>query len=184
MSTRDLALGAVVLAVLFTVYAAFYAMTTPAQQMGPGMGGQAVRNSTPPVKGLYKGQSVLFIHTEASDPQVAGMLTRMMGPKVLTVPSLAKIPRALLADVYVFTNGVKGEGPFGFQEDVFDAIPGDARYTPLRAVILVAWKTGSRPRSLRSAKEIQAALRKGEVTLRRPGVVVNMPFLLWPGGQR
>ncbi len=181
---RAVAIGAIVLAVIFTVYAVFYAVTTPAQQMEPGMTGQPAQNLIPPVKGLYKGKEVLFIHTEASDPQVAGMLTRMMGPKVLTVPSLSRIPRALLADVYVSTNGIKGGGPFGFQVDVFDAVPGQARYTPLRGVILVTWQGGARPRLLGSVEEIQAASRKGEIALKRPGVVVNMPMLVWPGGRR
>ncbi len=181
---RPLAISAVALAVLFTVYAAFYAVTTPAQQMTPGMGGQPGQNPIPPVKGLYKGKEILFIHTEASDPQVAGMLTRMMGPKVFTVPSLAQIPKELLASVYVFTNGIKGDGPFGFQVDVFDSVPGEAKYTPLRAVTLVTWKDGSKPRLLGSVEEIQAAARRGEVTQKRPGAVVNMPILSWPGGQR
>jgi hypothetical protein len=181
---RPLAISAVALAVLFTAYTAFYAITTPAQQMTPGMGGPLGQNPTPPVKGLYKGQEILFIHTEASDPQVAGMLTRMMGPKVLTVPSLAKIPQDLLADVYVFTNGLKGDGPFGFQVDVFSAVPGDAQYTPLRSVILVTWREGGKPRVMGSVEEIQAAARTRAIALKRPGVVVNMPIITWPAGQR
>jgi hypothetical protein len=32
---------------------------------------------------------VFFIHTEASDPDVASLLTEMMGPQVMIVPSLA-----------------------------------------------------------------------------------------------
>ncbi len=184
MSTRHLAVGVVALAVLFTAYAVFYAVTTPAQQMAPAPSGSTGQNPTPPVKGLYKGKEILFIHTEASDPQVAGMLTQMMGPKVLTVPSMAKISKDLLAEVYVFANGVKDNGPFGFQVDVFDAVPGEPRYTPLRALTLVTWMDTSRPRVLRSVEEIQAAVRAGEVTLKRPGVVVNMPIVSWPGGQR
>ncbi len=184
MSTRYLAIGAVALAVLLTAYAVFSAVTTPAQQMAPAPSGSTGQNLTPPVKGLYKGKEILFIHTEASDPQVAGMLTQMMGPKVLTVPSMAKISKDLLADVYVFANGVKGGGPFGFQADVFDAVPGDARYTPLRSVIVVTWRGRMTPRLLGSVEEIQAAIRKGEITVKRPGVIVNMPILSWPGGQR
>jgi hypothetical protein len=107
-----------------------------------------------------------------------------MGPKVLVVPSLARVPVDLLADVYVFSNGVKGNGPFGFQEDVFDSVPGDPRYTPLRAVILVTWADGPRPKVLGSVGEIRAAVDKGDVVLKRPGVVVNMPVLIWPGGTR
>lgn len=174
------ALGAVLVAALFTVYAVFSAITsTPARQMGG-----VSQSLTPPVKGLYNGREVQFIHTEASDLQVAEMLTRMMGPKVLVVPSLARVPADLLGDVYVLTNGVKGDGPFGFQVDVFDSVPGDPRYTPLRAVVLVAWKAGVSPRVLGSVQEIRAATDKGEVTVRRPGAVVNMPIIVWPGGSR
>ena len=39
-------------------------------------------------------------------------------------------------------------------------------------------------RTLGSVEEIREAARKGEVTLKQAGVVVNMPILVWPGGQR
>lgn len=91
----------------------------------------------PPVKAFARGQEVRFIHTEASDPQVAEMLTKMMASPVLVVPSLAQVPEGVLATVYVFRNGVKGEGPFGFQPDVFDRPPREPGYSPLRAVHLV-----------------------------------------------
>lgn len=170
----------VVRGVLIAVLLSTYAITTaPANEMG-GMG----QSLTPPVKGLYNGAEVQFIHTEASDPQVAEMLTRMMGPKVLVVPTLARVPADLLGDVYVFTNGVKGDGPFDFQVDVFDSVPGEPRYTPLRSIILVTWKGGVAPRKLGSVVEIRHAIDKGEVTVRRPGAVVNMPIIVWPGGSR
>lgn len=174
------AFGALLVAVLFTASAIVYAITTtPASQMSG-----VSQSLTPPVKGLYNGGEILFIHTEASDPQVVEMLTRMMGPKVLLVPSLARVPAELLADVYVFTNGVKDDGPFGFQPDVFDSVPGEPRYTPLRSVTLVTWKDRVTPRTLRSVAEIRQAIDKGEVTIRRPRVVVNMPIIVWPGGRR
>lgn len=147
----------------------------------PGMGGG---DPTPAVEGFYKGQTVLFIHTEASDPAVAERLTRMMGPKVLVVRSLARIPRSLQGTVYVFTNGVRGRGPFGFQPDVFDSAPGDAAYTPLRAVGLVAWRAGVRARVLRSADAVRSAAAAREISVSEPGSVVNMPMLTWPGGRR
>lgn len=171
----------------FTLVAIGWVIATPGQPimpMGPPMPMGASGAPTPPVKGFYKGQEITFIHTEASDPKVAGMLTRMMGPQVLVVPSLKEIPSRLLADVFALTNGVQGEGPFGFQPDVFDAAPGDPRYTPLRRVNLVTWKDGVRARVLRSVEEIQRARARSEVTVAQPGVVVNMPFLTWPGGQR
>jgi hypothetical protein len=138
----------------------------------------------PLVGGLYDGEDVFFIHTEASDPDVASLLTDMMGPVVVTVPSLAEIPAELLGDVYVFTNGIAGMGPLGFQPDVFDTVPGDEDYTPLRAVVLVTWLEEATPRLLGSIETIQAAADAGEIALERSGIVVNMPILVWPGGQR
>jgi hypothetical protein len=160
--------GAVVVAALLTGYAAAY----------------LVRPAIPPVKGYLEGREIRFIHTEASDPKVAAMLTEMMGSPVLVVPSLAQVPEAVLAPVYVFTNGVRGEGPFKFQSDVFDSPPGAPRYTPLRAVHLVAWRNERAARLLRSAAEVKEAETRGELTIERPGVVVNMPLVTWPGGGR
>lgn len=170
---------ALVLAVLLTGYAAGYFIRTPAGGM-PFAGGPAA----PPVRGYTEGREIRFIHTEASDPAVARMLTDMMRSPVLLVPSLARAPEASLANVYVFKNGVKGGGPFGFQPDVFDRPPGTDGYSPLRAVNLVTWNDGQRARELRSAAEIEAARAKAEVTVERPGIVVNMPILTWPGGRR
>jgi hypothetical protein len=138
----------------------------------------------PPVKEFYAGVDILFIHTEASDPDVANMLTMMTGPQVVLVPCLAETPESLLANVYVFTNGIAGHGPFGFQPNVFDAIPGDEGYNPLRFVNLVTWKEGADVRGLRSVDDVKAAESKGELTIERPGIVINMPILPWPGGHR
>jgi hypothetical protein len=142
------------------------------------------RAAVPPVNGYAEGQKVLFIHTEASDAEVANKLTAMKGSPVFFIPSLAQTPESALANVYVFTNGVKGEGPFGFQPDVFDNPPGTPEYSPLRALNLVAWKNPSAARVLKSATEVKEAEAKGEVAIQRPGVVINMPMLKWPGGQR
>lgn len=138
----------------------------------------------PPIKGYLDGQAIRFIHTEVSDATVAQTLTAMSGSPVLAVPSLAQAPDEMLANVYVFTNGVQGGGPLGFQPDVFDNPPGAQGYSPLRAIILVTWNDERAARELRSAAEVKEAEAKGEVTLERPGVVVNMPMLNWPGGQR
>lgn len=155
-----------------------------------GMGGMAMDTGfsaddlAPLVLGIFEGEEVLFIHTEASDTQVARLLTDMMAAEVIVVPNLADIPQDLLGNVYVFTNGISGDGPMGFQPDVFDNIPGDENYTPLRAVNLVTWEDESEPRQLNSVAEIQIALDAEEISLETPGIVVNMPILVWTGGQR
>jgi hypothetical protein len=159
---------AVVVASMFTGYAVAY----------------AVRPAVPPVKGYAEGQAILFLHTEASDPTVAARLEEMMRSPVIVVPALALASPSMRAAVYVFGNGVRGEGPFKFQPDVFDHPPASPGYRPLREVHMVVWKNERAARLLRSAAEVLAAENAGEVTIERPGVVVNMPLVTWPGGRR
>ena len=159
---------AVVAASLFTGYAVAYAL----------------KPAVPNVKGYLDGREILFQHTEVSDPKVADLLTEMMKSPVLVVPALAQAPPALLANVYVFKNGVRGGGPFKYQPDVFDSPPESEGYRPLRAVNIVTWKNERAARVLKSEREVKAAGRAGELVVERPGVVANMPLVTWPGGGR
>ena len=154
--------------------------------MDDAMSGMATTETRlPPVAGLYDGQRVFFVHPETSDPDVAEMLTGMMGDSpVLVVPELADVPASARDDVYVFANGIEGTGPLGFQPDVFPSAPGDDAYRPLRTVVLVTWVDDGRARMLSSADEVTATAEDGDVLLETTDVVVNMPFLTWPGGQR
>lgn len=138
----------------------------------------------PAGKAFADGKEIYFVHTEASDADVAKLLTDMMSSPVLYVPSLASVPDEALADVYVFDNGLEGMGPFGFQADVFDNPPGTDGYSPLRRVNVVTWADPSQARMFTSEGEIMSAKDAGEVTIAQPGVVVNMPFVVWDGGQR
>ncbi len=138
----------------------------------------------PSIKGYLEGQEIKFFHTEVSDPKVGRILTDMISSPVITVPSLARAPDAMLGQVYVFTNGVKGPGPLKFQSDVFDNPPGTPGYSPLRRIMLVTWEDGSHPRVLRSIAEVKDAGTKGELTIKGSGAVVNIPLLTWPGGHR
>lgn len=131
-----------------------------------------------------EGKEIFFVHTEASDADVAQLLTDMMSSPVMHVPALAGIPEEALADVYVFDNGLEGMGPFGFQADVFDNPPGTDGYSPLRRVNVVTWVDPANARMFTSVTEIMSAVEAGEVTIAQPGVVINMPFVVWDGGQR
>lgn len=164
-----------------------------AKDMKPmaGMGGMKMPTdapTVPPVTGYSEGREILFMHTETSDPKLAKILTDMMGGSpVLVVPALAKAPKELLAPVYVFTNGMTGEGPtgpLGGQADIFQYPPGDAAYRPLRAVNLVTWRNQKEARVLKSMAELRRVIDSGAVSVKDAGIVVNMPFLTWPGGSR
>ncbi|HSL31984.1 MAG TPA: hypothetical protein VK900_22465 [Anaerolineales bacterium] len=148
------------------------------QQSGP------AKAELPAGKAFAEGKEIYFVHTEASDPGVAETLTNMMQSPVMHVPSLAEVPEAALANVYVFTNGVQGSGPFGFQADVFDNPPGSDGYTPLRRLNVATWAAGAEARELKSVAEVLEAEASGEITVEQPGVVINMPFVVWDGGQR
>lgn len=138
----------------------------------------------PAGKAWADGKEIYFVHTEASDEGVAQTLTDMMKSPVILVPSLANVPDESLANVYVFTNGIEGMGPFGFQADVFDNPPGTDGYTPLRRLNVVTWADASKARELTHVDDVLAAEAVGELTIEQPGVVINMPFVVWDGGQR
>ncbi len=141
----------------------------------------------PPVAAYYDGERIFFAHTETSDKKISDVLTDMMGSPVITVPALAQTPEDALGPVYVFTNGIKPDGPrgpMGFQPDVFDTAPGDPGYTPLRQLVQLTWTDDADPRVLTSAEEVEQAIDAGELREQRTDVVVNAPLLTWPGGKR
>lgn len=112
------------------------------------------------------------------------MLTGMMGSPVLVGSGLGDVPESALGTVYVFTNGVHPDaprGPFGFHRH-FDSAPGDDDYSPLRALNLVTWQDEEEAEVIRPGGG--AAIDDGRLTLEQPDVVVNMPFLTWPVGER
>ncbi len=147
-------------------------------QSGPAMA------ELPAGKAYADGKEIYFVHTEASDADIATLLTTMMNSPVLEVPGLADVPDTALANVYVFDNGLTGMGPLGFQADVFDNPPGSDGYSPLRKLSVVTWVDPANARELKSTTEIVQAEQAGEVTIAQPGVVINMPFVVWDGGKR
>lgn len=138
----------------------------------------------PAGKAFADGKEIYFVHTEASDAAIAELLTKMMDSPVLYTPGLADIPASALAEVYVFDNGLEGMGPLGFQADVFDNPPGSEGYSALRRLNVVTWADPAKARLLTNEADILAAAEAGEVTIQQPGVVINMPFVVWDGGQR
>jgi len=149
-----------------------------AAQQGP------VKAELPAGKAFAEGKEIYFVHTEASDTAIADKLTKMMKSPVLYVPALAQTPDSELANVYVFSNGLAGKGPLGFQSDVFDNPPGSAGYSPLRRLNVIAWANSSQAVELKSAADVLSAEKAGSLTIAQPGVVINMPFIVWDGGKR
>jgi len=138
----------------------------------------------PMIDGYYNGNKVYFLHTEVSDSEMADMMSKMINFQTLHVPELKNIPEDQMARVYVFTNGVHGSepyggGPFMFQIDVFDSIPGKAEYSQFRIPYLVTWNNDTKPRILNSESVILKAESDGKVTIEKSNLVVNVPMITW-----
>ena len=144
----------------------------------------------PVIDAYYNGEKLWFIHTDVTSPEMAERLTKMVNYKTLYVPAHAEaIEPNKLAKLYLFANGVDqrdtepwGGGPFNYQIDIFDSIPGDEGYTSLRQPHVVTWTENTTPRILKSEEELLAAEAAGELAIKPTGVVVNVPVVRWPGG--
>jgi hypothetical protein len=135
----------------------------------------------PLVKGLYDGKDVFYITTEASDSKIANDLTTFTNFPVTFAPALGKAPTTSLANIYAFKNGVKGGGVLGFQPNVVDSIPGQAKYSPLWKINLVEWKDASTATILGSDDDIMDAFNAGKITITPTTIVVNCPIVKWSG---
>ena len=133
----------------------------------------------PLTMGYADGNSVYYISTEASEKDVADHLTELSGFRVAFTPSLQNTPKDSLANIYAFTNGIKGSGAFGYQPQVADSQPMDSDYSPLWLVHAVTWNDNLTPRELKSEESIMEARDKGEITIEDTGVIVNCPFVQW-----
>ena len=138
----------------------------------------------PAGKAYAEDKEIYFVHTEASDQKIAETLTNMMKSPVFYVPALANVPKELTARVFVFENGIAGDGPMGFQPDVFDNPPGNPEYSPLRRIIVVKWLNSDSAEILKSVDSIMQAETRGEILITETGIIVNMPFMVWDGGKR
>ncbi len=135
----------------------------------------------PLVRGLYDGKDVFYITTEASDSNAAAELTNLTKFPVTFAPALTKTPPPATANIYLFKNGIKGEGLMDFQPQVVDSIPGDARYSPLWQVNIVEWKDPSSATVLGSEDDVLAAESNGKVTVEPTHIIVNCPIIQWGG---
>jgi hypothetical protein len=137
----------------------------------------------PLAKGYENGNEIFFIATDASDEKIAQQATKLLGFKVNFAPLLSQTPESALGQVYVFTNGLPGKGPFGFQLPVLSAKPGDSGYSPLLQVNTVTWKDNSTAKELKSVQEIMTAEKNASLTLNKTGIVVNHPAIKWQDGE-
>jgi len=118
------------------------------------------------------GSTIYYIATDASVKKVADPLgviyTNKTGAALLSGGS---------SDLYVFTNGIKGTGPMGFQASIASTNVGDTSYSPLWRIQATTWKDPSRAEFLTSVTQITSAAQAGKLTNNIAGVVVNCPIV-------
>src|SRR5919112_1073509 len=136
----------------------------------------------PLVRGFADGNEVFYITTEVSDEKIANYLTNLTNSRVVYTPALKYAPAQSLANIYEFTNGIKGSGPEGFQPNVADSQPGNNKYSPLWKVNLVTWNNSTTPRELTSEDDIVNAFKNKELTIKLTDIIVNCPFVQWKDG--
>jgi hypothetical protein len=132
--------------------------------------------SIPLSKGYVNGKIAYFIATDASDSQIAASITNTTGFKVNFSPNLTLTPDSARQQGYVFVNGIKtSKSPVGFQLGVATALPGEKGYSPLSQLNYVKWNANATPRILKSATEIVAAQKNGELSIAKTNIVINSP---------
>ena len=133
---------------------------------------------TPPlIGGYYDGKGVRYLLTDVSQLKDAKGLSKATGFRVNYVPKLNLAPDGALAKLYLFTNGVKGPNPFGFQANVLDSVPGEPKYSPLWRVYAVTWSTGATPKLVTSEGAILALQKAGKLTIKRTPLIKNSPVV-------
>lgn len=135
-------------------------------------------------KGIYGGNQVLYIITDGSDEDYTKILTEKQGWNVELATSISKVPEEALEQLFIFKNGIKGDGIYGFQDEVFSSTPSqESEYSALNSVIEVTWKQGQKEIVFESSDDIITAKENGRIEFNETGIVLNTPQIVWPEGQ-
>jgi len=118
------------------------------------------------------GSTIYYIATDASKQDVADMLGVLFVEK-----TGATLLSGASSDLYVFTNGIKGTGPMGFQASIGSTNVGDEFYSPLWRIQAATWKDSASADFLTTPSGITTAGSKGALITEVAGVVVNCPFV-------
>ena len=135
-------------------------------------------------KGIFNSNSTFYIITDSSDKDLAELITEKQNWKVELAPPLANTPELALQKIFVFTNGITGDGIYGYQSDIFSSTPAqESEYSPLSSVVEVTWKKGQNKIIFESADEILEAKEGGRIEFKETDIVINTPQIIWPEGQ-
>lgn len=118
------------------------------------------------------GSTIYYIATDASKQDVADMLGVIFVERTGTT-----LLSGASSDLYVFTNGLKGTGPMGFQASIGSTNTGNEFYSPMWRIQATTWANPSSADILTMTSQITSASSKDILTTEVAGVIVNCPFI-------
>lgn len=154
---------------------------------------QLARSSVPVVipmhEGIHNGKPLLYVITDTNNADYASTISKVQGWNVTVASGLdsSAIPKDALKEVYIFRNGVKGDGLYGYQAEVFSSTPADPRYSALTRVVEVSWRPGQNWITLDSVEDVTRAEEAGRIVFATSDdkdnddiVIANMHQITWP----
>ena len=118
------------------------------------------------------GSTIYYIATDASNPDAA----KALGVLYVNKTGATTLSGAA-SDLFVFTNGIKGTGPMGYQASVASSNVGDQAYSPMWRINAVMWHDPSQARFLTMSSQINMEASNNLLTTQVAGFVVNCPFV-------
>ena len=135
-------------------------------------------------EGIFEGDSVFYIITDSNDEEIITTLGNNQTTEINYSPSMSNFSKNLLGDIFVFKNGIKGNGTYDYQKDVFSSTPTNPEiYSPYRILTEVQWKVGQKAEILNSTELIIEAEKSERVILKETEIILNSPQIIWPNGQ-
>jgi len=134
-------------------------------------------------KGIHNTNEILYIITDASDKDYVNTISEKQKWNIQLSKSLKDTPKNNFQKIFIFKNGIKGDGIFGFQNEIFSSTPKQSDYTPLASIIEVTWKTGQKEIIFESAFDIIDAEKSGRLKFNETNVIVNAPQIKWSESQ-
>jgi hypothetical protein len=116
------------------------------------------------------GKTDYYIITDGTPEGPSKMMGLMNTPALSILSSSAR-------DLYHFANGINGAGPFGFQEGITSAQPGDSSYSPICKISIITWNDPQGATVLENTDDINSTKSAGSVTV-QPASVFNNNYII------
>ena len=134
-------------------------------------------------QGIHNTNQILYIITDASDKDYTNIISEKQKWNIQLSKKLNDIPDSNLQKIFIFKNGIEGNGIFGFQNEIFSNTPEQSDYTALGSIIEVTWKPGQKQIIFESEFDVIDAEKSGRIKFNETNIIVNAPQIKWSDGQ-